>query len=189
MQRIREELLEVVVDDVSASLRRSSTLSVVPSDLKISNIGARVAGGGPCKRDGAPVATVFLNLRSACSRRITCRVLYSAMDNLFHFKGSFSRRRSTLSLRTSINAEWCCSRHVFLRFAVLHAMAHSAMAVVGVPSAGTGLYDTASVLGKTIGHSIWFSGHPGIPSSCYNFLMKPSSSQPPSNRHRRHHRC
>ena len=40
MQRIREELLEVVV---------------VPSDLHFSNIGARVASGGPCKRDGAPI--------------------------------------------------------------------------------------------------------------------------------------
>ena len=114
---------------------RSSTLSVYPSDLNFFNIGARVGRGGPCSRDGASNSTAFLNLRWACSRRITCRALYSAMDKLFLFRGSFSRRRSRQSLRTSLIAGSCCSRLVFPRFTALRAMADLAMAVVSVPSA------------------------------------------------------
>ena len=107
--------------------------SVVPSDLNFSNVGARVGDGGPCKRDGAPITTAFLNFRSACLRRITCRALQSAMDSIFLFRCSFSRRRSTQSLRTSINAGSCCSRHAFPRCTALHAMADLVMAVVSVP--------------------------------------------------------
>ena len=129
---------------------RSSTLSVVPSDFNFSNIGARVGGGGPCKRDGAPISTAFLNLSSACLRRITCRALYSAMDNIFLFKNSFSRRRSRQILRTSINAGSRCSKHVFPRFTARHAVADLAMVVVSVPSAGINVCDAVSVPGKSV---------------------------------------
>ena len=70
MQRIREQLLGVLVDNVCAG-------------PNFSRIGARVGGGGPCSRDGAPTSTAFLNLGSACLRRINGRVLCNAMDNLF----------------------------------------------------------------------------------------------------------
>ena len=87
---------------------RSSTLSVVPSAHNFSRIGARVGGGGPCMRDGAPASTAFLKLRSVCFRRIGWRALFSAIDNLFLLGGSFSQRRSTPSPRTSNHIGSCC---------------------------------------------------------------------------------
>ena len=111
---------------------RSSTLSVVPSALNVSSVGARVGSGGPCSRDGASIATA-LNLRSACLRRITCRALCNAMDIFFSSRGSFSRRRSKQNLRTSLIVGSCCSRRVFPRFTAPHAKAFFAIAVVSVP--------------------------------------------------------
>ena len=58
-----------------------STLSIVPSSPNFSSIGARVGGGGSCKRDGAPASNAFLKLRAVCSRRMSWRALYSAIDN------------------------------------------------------------------------------------------------------------
>ena len=128
---------------------RSSTRTVVRPQF--SSVGARVGGGGSCSRDGAPVSTAFSNLRSAGLRRITCRALYSAMDKLFLFRGSFSRRRSRQSLRTSLTVESCCSRRVCPRFTALHAMADFAIAVVSVPSARMNWCEAESVLGKSVG--------------------------------------
>ena len=81
LHRIREQLLEVLCWWMLVRPSRSSTLSTVPSSPNFSSIGARLGGGGPCKRDGAPASNAFLKLRSVCSRRISWRALYSAIDN------------------------------------------------------------------------------------------------------------
>ena len=144
---------------------RSSTHSVVPSDLNFSNTGARVAGGGPCKRGGASISIAFLNQDGPFTPHHLSSSEAVRWTSYFLFKGSLSRLRSTQSLGTSVNAGSCCSRHAFPRFTAPHAMADLAMAVVNVPSVGTNLCDAMSVLGKSVGPSIWFRGLPGTLSS------------------------
>ena len=128
----------------------SVNLSVVPS-VWSQLLRDRSESGGPCKRDGAPASTAFLNLRSACLRRSTCRARHSAMDKLFLFRGSFSRRRSSQSLRTSLVVGSCCSKRVFPRFTAFHTMGDFAIAVVSVPRARMNWCEAEPFLGKSVG--------------------------------------
>ena len=169
---------------------RSSTLSSAPN---FSRIGARVGGGGPCKRDGAPASTAFLKLRSVCFRRISWRALYNAIDN---FSSSGDPFRSDVLLQ--VYALPTTSDH-----AVLGLLSHAsqflmrwktlAMAVVSVPSAGTSSCDAVIRSWEIRWTSP--SGFQGIVTyrrfslNIDNLLMKPSSSHPPLSGHRRHHRC
>ena len=61
MQRVREELLEVVVNDVGAA--------------------QRVGRGGPCSRDGAPISTASLNCGGVEFRRSTILPWIFTVDN------------------------------------------------------------------------------------------------------------
>ena len=143
--RVREELLEVVVDNVSASLQifHSRSCHLIPISPRSEHVSEVVAF--------ASVMAAFLKWRSACLRRITCRALYRAMDNLSFVRCPFSQRRSRQSLRTFINAGSCFSRHAFPRFTAPHAMADLAMAVVSGPSVGMDLCDAVSILVRSVG--------------------------------------
>ena len=80
MQRVREELLEVVVNDVGASQQIFHLFhcSVCP---QFSSVGARVGGGGPCSRDGAPISTASLNCGGVEFRGSTILPRIFTVDN------------------------------------------------------------------------------------------------------------
>ena len=130
---VREELLEVVVDNVSASpadLPLSLSCHLIPISPRS---GARVGCGGPCKRDDAPISNGGL---PACVAS-PVELCTSAMDNLFLFHTIFA-------LPSKQNR-------------VVQDMADLAMVVVGVPQCYNKLVRCqCQSWGSPSGLSIWF---------------------------------
>ena len=154
---------------------RSSTLSVVPSDLNFSNIGARVGGSDPCNRDGAPISACLCAVRGTIFFPSRAPFQDDVPDRVFALP----------SVQDHADRDM---------FPTLHYSPRNAdfpMAVVSVPSAGINLCDAVSVLGKSVGpvHPVSRASWHAVVSLgiLITFSIKPSSSQPPFNGVRHHH--